>query len=165
MTITTEEPIIKDIPSFKLAGIHIPTSLAANQTYSLWSKFMPRVKEISERDGQELYSVEIYSDERFETFTADTPFDKWAAVKVNDEFNIPEDLKILHLEGGLYAVFTHRGHHSEFHKTFRYIFSEWLPNSKYEADSRPHVEVMGPLYKNNDPDSEEQIWIPIRNKV
>jgi AraC family transcriptional regulator len=29
-------------------------------------------------------------------------------------------------------------------------------------DQRPHVEVMGEKYKNNDPDSEEEIWIPIK---
>ncbi|MEN9524835.1 MAG: hypothetical protein RLZZ256_219, partial [Bacteroidota bacterium] len=32
----------------------------------------------------------------------------------------------------------------------------------YLLDERPHVEVMGSKYKNNDPASEEDIWIPIR---
>jgi len=31
-------------------------------------------------------------------------------------------------------------------------------------DDRPHFEVLGDKYKNADPDSEEEIWIPIRTK-
>ena len=47
---------------------------------------------------------------------------------------------------------------------FQYIFSEWIPQSDYSVDDRPHFEVLGAKYKNNDPDSEEEIWIPIKKK-
>jgi predicted transcriptional regulator YdeE len=33
-----------------------------------------------------------------------------------------------------------------------------------KIDNRPHFEVLGDKYKNNDPSSEEEIWIPIRKK-
>jgi AraC family transcriptional regulator len=40
-----------------------------------------------------------------------------------------------------------------------------LPLSKeYELDDRPHFEILGDKYKNNDPNSEEEIWIPIKLK-
>ncbi len=39
-----------------------------------------------------------------------------------------------------------------------------LPNSEYELENRPHFEVLGEKYKNNDPNSEEEIWIPIKKK-
>jgi AraC family transcriptional regulator len=39
-----------------------------------------------------------------------------------------------------------------------------LPNSAYELDDREHFELLGEKYKNNDPNSEEEIWIPIRPK-
>jgi hypothetical protein len=29
----------------------------------------------------------------------------------------------------------------------------------------PHFEVLGDKYKNNDPSSEEEVWIPIKPKV
>jgi predicted transcriptional regulator YdeE len=32
-------------------------------------------------------------------------------------------------------------------------------------DDRPHFEVLGKNYKNNDPVSEEEIWIPVRARV
>ena len=68
------------------------------------------------------------------------------------------------LEGGLYAVFIHRGSSTDT-STFHYIFSTWLPKSNYILDSRPHFEVLGEKYKNGDPDSEEEIWIPIKLKI
>ncbi|EPE83362.1 GyrI-like small molecule binding domain protein [Leptospira noguchii str. 1993005606] len=40
-----------------------------------------------------------------------------------------------------------------------YIFQEWLPNSGYKL--KPHFELLGSKYKNNDPTSEEEVWIPI----
>jgi AraC family transcriptional regulator len=35
-----------------------------------------------------------------------------------------------------------------------------LPGSEYFLDNRPHFEVLGDKYKNNDPTSEEEIWKP-----
>ena len=72
-------------------------------------------------------------------------------------------MKSLILKGGLYAVFDYKGSSSN-NSIFQYIFSEWLPNSEYLIDHRPHFEILGSKYKNNDPNSEEEIWIPIKEK-
>jgi AraC family transcriptional regulator len=68
------------------------------------------------------------------------------------------------LKGGLYAVFLHKGAASTGQKTFQYIFEMWLPNSGYLLDNRPHFEILGAKYKNEDPNSEEEVWIPIKQK-
>jgi AraC family transcriptional regulator len=68
------------------------------------------------------------------------------------------------LSGGEYAVFDYKGSSND-SSIFQYIFMNWLPNSGYNLDNRPHFEVLGEKYKNNDPTSEEEIWIPIRNKA
>ncbi|MCB0855813.1 MAG: GyrI-like domain-containing protein, partial [Bacteroidetes bacterium] len=47
---------------------------------------------------------------------------------------------------------------------FQYIFFECLPKSDYLLDNRPHFEVLGEKAKLNDPNSEEEIWVPIRLK-
>jgi AraC family transcriptional regulator len=36
-----------------------------------------------------------------------------------------------------------------------------MPTSKFKIDDRPHFEVLGKKYRNDDKDSEEEIWIPI----
>jgi AraC family transcriptional regulator len=71
-------------------------------------------------------------------------------------------MKAFELPAGLYAVFLHRGPASEGQRTFQYIMGTWLPASGYELDSRPHFELLGEKYKNDLPDSEEEIWIPIK---
>jgi AraC family transcriptional regulator len=65
------------------------------------------------------------------------------------------------LPSGLYAVFDYKGSSND-QSIFLYIFGSWLPNSGYNLDDRPHFEVLGNKYKNNDPTSEEEIWIPIK---
>jgi AraC family transcriptional regulator len=37
-----------------------------------------------------------------------------------------------------------------------------VTNSKYLLDNRPHFETLGEKYKNEDPSSEEEVWIPIK---
>jgi AraC family transcriptional regulator len=58
----------------------------------------------------------------------------------------------------------HKGAASDGPKTFQYIFGTWLPDSEYLIDNRPHFEILGEKYKNEDPTSEEEIWIPIKPK-
>jgi AraC family transcriptional regulator len=48
---------------------------------------------------------------------------------------------------------------------WRYIYNEWLPNSPWELDHRPHFERLGAKYKNEDPNSEEDIYIPVRPRA
>lgn len=48
---------------------------------------------------------------------------------------------------------------------FQYILGRWLVNSEYELDVRLHFEVLGDRYKKDDPDSEEQIWIPVKKII
>jgi len=140
-------------------------SLANNKTQELWKSFMPRLKEIENIVGQDLYSMQVYRQlPDFNNFSPETEFIKWAAKEVVDFSVIPEGLEQYELNGGLYAVFIHRGLPSEFQKTFYYIFGEWLPGSAYEIDNREHFEVLGEKYKNNDPESEEEIWIPVKEK-
>ena len=67
------------------------------------------------------------------------------------------------LAGGLYAVFDYKGSSTD-PSIFQHIFGTWLPNSEYMLDDRPHFEVLGDKFKNNDPNSEEEIWIPIKTK-
>ncbi len=62
---------------------------------------------------------------------------------------------------GQYAVFHYKGSSAD-SSIFQYIFGEWLPKSGYELDDRPHFEILGAQYKNNDPESEEEIWIPVK---
>jgi AraC family transcriptional regulator len=86
-------------------------------------------------------------------------------VPVTDFKSIPDGMQQLIVQEGLYAVFNHEGDAVKARETFGYIFGVWLPNSEYELDNRPHFEILGAKCKNNAPDSEEEIWIPVKRKA
>jgi AraC family transcriptional regulator len=159
-------PRIETLAPKKLIGKQMTMTLTENKTPVLWRSFMPRRGEIKNRIGTDLYSVQVYgSPADLQHFDAHTPFERWAAVEVTDLAGIPEGMEAFPLAGGLYAVFLYRGTPETFSQTWQYIFFNWLPQSEYELDNRAHFELLGAKYKHNDPESEEEIWIPIRPKA
>lgn len=157
------DPQIKVISERKLIGISISMSLNDNRTGLLWSSFMPRRKEILNGISNERYSLQVYPPDYFLKFNPATPFEKWAAIEVKDFEFIPAGMMTFLLESGLYAVFNYRGSSTD-HRIFEYIYGVWIPNSEYQLDSRPHFELLGDKYRNGDPESEEEIWIPLKMK-
>jgi AraC family transcriptional regulator len=159
------EPRIVTIPGKIVIGIRFRMSIGHDRTKELWQSFMVRRKEIKNNINSDLLCLQVYGESLdFKDFNPDTEFEKWAAVEVTDFNKIPEGMESLRMKGGLYAVFLYKGKASDFAGTFRYIFYSWLPKSEYELDTREHFDLLGDKYKNNDPDSEEEIWIPIRVK-
>lgn len=138
-------------------------SFSCNRTKELWQSFMPRRSEIKNNIGTELFSVEVYPLHFFNPFDVKAEFDKWAAIEVIDFKIIPLEMEPIILSVGLYAVFLHIGFAIEGQKMYQYIFETWLPNSGFLLDNRPHFAIMGEKYKNDDPSSEEEIWIPIKS--
>jgi AraC family transcriptional regulator len=156
------EPRLEKLVEKKLVGQRIMTSFSNNLTFKLWNTFMPRRKEIHNCIGTDLYSIQIYDPLFFEDFNPDKEFEKWATIEVSTFEKLPEDMEPITLNGGLYAVFLYRGSASGAARTFEYILGTWLPNSLFSLDDRPHFEILGEKYKNEDPNSEEEIWIPIK---
>ncbi len=158
------EPRLETIAEKKLVGKRIRTSFSVNRTFELWSNFMPRRKEIQNVIGTERYSIQIYEPLFFRKFDQNKEFEKWATVEVTDFDAVPDGMEKFILIKGLYAVFLYHGAASEAAPTFQYILGTWLPNSGYKLDDRPHFEVLGEKYNNEDPNSEEEIWLPIKGK-
>ncbi|UZD23138.1 GyrI-like domain-containing protein [Algoriphagus halophytocola] len=155
-------PKIKNLPVTDLIGMKSEMSLIANKTGELWRNFMPRRKEIQNPSSTALYSIEIYPGlEYFKEFNPARIFEKWAAIPVSNTDSIPKGMNVIHLPSGEYAVFNYKGYSSQVGDFYQQIFENWLPQSGYGLANRPHFAVMGEKYKNDDPDSEEEIWIPI----
>ena len=157
------EPRITSLQPKKLIGIQIEMNLIENKTGILWGSFMPRLKEITSRVSEDKISMQVYPETYFQEFAPQNNFTKWAAVEVEHFEQVPDGMKSFNLEGGQYAVFDYKGLSSD-PSIFQYIFSQWIPNSAYVLDNRPHFEVLTEKYRNNDPNSEEEIWIPIKQK-
>ncbi len=158
------EPRIETLAKKTMVSHSLTMSFAADNTYKLWNGFMPHRKEITDPVNTNLYSIGVYEEGFFKNFDPTRDFEKWAAVEVEANAPIPEGMKKLEIPTGLYAVFTHIGLASTAPITFEYIFSNWLPNSKYLLDTRPHLAIMTEDYHHNDPNAEEEFWIPIKLK-
>lgn len=159
------EPRIEVVGEKKLVGIYLSMSLSKDRTGELWRTFMARRKEVLYPISANLICMQAYEGlPGFSQFNAESEFVKWAAVEVKDVGEVPEGMEAYTLAGGMYAVFVHKGLPSSFSKTAQFIFGEWLPKSEYELDNREHFEVLGERYRQNDPSSEEEVWVPIRNK-
>jgi AraC family transcriptional regulator len=158
------QPIIKIVPAKKLIGKRITMSLADNKTVALFSGFMPKRFEIKNAVGPDVFCLKTYPSDYFTRFSPTNTFEKWALMEVSDHTAIPEGMETFELPEGLYAVFHYKGPNTDF-SIFEYIFKEWLPGSEYVLDARPHFDIMGANYKNNDPESEEDLYIPIKKKL
>jgi AraC family transcriptional regulator len=161
---TGMEPRIETLTEKKLIGKHLTMSLAANKTGELWKSFMQRRSEIQNNVGDKLYSMQVHGPGYFESFDPHKTFEKWATTEVSNFNEVPSGMETFVLPGGLYAVFLYKGNEAGAGAMFQYIFANWLPASNYGLDNRPHFEVLDEKYKNGEPDSEEEIWIPIKNR-
>jgi AraC family transcriptional regulator len=157
-------PRIQTLTPKKLIGQHITMSHSDNRTFELWHNFMPRRREIKNNIGTELFSIEVYPPQFFNNFSLKAEFQKWAAIEVIDFDAVPAGMETLTIPAGLYAVFLHKGPATAAPETYNYIFATWLPDAGFLPDNRPHFAVMGEKYKHDDPASEEEIWIPVREK-
>jgi AraC family transcriptional regulator len=153
---------IENLNEKMLVGKSLQMSFANNRTFELWSGFMPRRKEITNAISTELYSLQTYAPGFFHPFDPMAKFGKWAAVEVSHFDAVPPEMETFILPAGLYAVFLYKGAAAEAAAAFGYIFAQWLPHSGYVLDDRPHFELLGEKYKHDSPDSEEEIWIPVK---
>lgn len=161
---TGMEPQFNIIEEKKLIGKKIEMSFNNNKTRHLWSSFSIEIHKIKNIVGTNKYSLQVYDTSFFKEFNPDKIFCKWALVEVENFDSTPIGMEAFLIPKGLYAIFRYRGHPVNGNTFFQYIFTNWLPNSKYELDNRPHFEILGDKYKNNAPSSEEDIYIPIKIK-
>jgi AraC family transcriptional regulator len=157
-------PRIETINEKKFVGKRMTMSYADYRIGELWGSFMSRRKEITNTLTNDLISLVVYAPNHFIDFKPTNEFERWATVEVEDFNKVPDEMETYNLSSGLYAVFNYKGMSSGASAFFQYIYTEWVPNSNYILDDRAHFEVLGEKYKNNDPSSEEEIWIPIKAK-
>ncbi len=154
---------IENIKEMKMVGKVLKMSLVQNRTKELWQSFMSEMKDIKSMKGNDRYSLQVYEIDYFEKFNPNNEFQKYALIEVNDFNEVQSSMINFIIPEGMYAVFSYKGLNTD-PSIFQNIYGVWLPSSDYLLDNRPHFEILGEKYKNNDPNSEEEIWIPIKNK-
>lgn len=77
---------------------------------------------------------------------------------------LPQELEVRHLPGGLYARFTHSGPLAEIGDTMRRIYTEWLPQSEYRLDDRPELEHYDGRFRPDLGQTVFDVLIPVKRK-
>jgi AraC family transcriptional regulator len=160
------QPRVETIPSKNLLGKRLTMSFVNDRTGELWGSFMRERKNIAKALSEDLICMQVFdpSIDVSKEFNPQMQFEKWATKEVADLDHVPDGLEPYLMPGGLYAVFLYKGDSAAAGSFFNYIYGTWIPASAYEVDKREHFQVMGAGYKNNDPDSEEEFWVPVKLK-
>ncbi|MDN3493107.1 GyrI-like domain-containing protein [Winogradskyella bathintestinalis] len=155
-------PEIKQCSEKKLIGIS--SSINKNEHHKiaqLWKQFMTRMRAIIDTDYKEKIAIQVFP--KHTNAQNISEYTIWASMDVSNFDAIPKEFELFTIPEGKYAVFIHRGMNAS--ETYQKIMTEWLPNSGYEIDNRPHYQVMGEKYKNGSPDSVEDFYVPIAKKI
>jgi AraC family transcriptional regulator len=151
-------PTIIQFDGTLLCGASAPMTLRTFTPWTLWHRIMPRLAQIRNRTSPDLISLRNFNGIPVFGPQANPNFTYWGGAEVLEANKGFEHLEI---PAGTYAVFHYKGLSSD-STIWRCIYSQWLPNSEWELDDRPHFERLGAQYKNEDPNSVEYVYIPIK---
>ena len=133
----------------------------SEDTGKLARQFMPRLKEVKNRVDNFALSLQNHDNFDYHNLPPIRTFEKWIGVEVANLNDVPEGMETLTIKAGNYLVIDFKGTMQEFVKNWHYLHSQWLPNSDYELDNRPHFEKLSPSYNPMNVVNEEEIWIPV----
>jgi AraC family transcriptional regulator len=119
-----------------------------------WQRFNEHVGHIPGQIGDVAYGLCLNSDEAGN-------FDYISGVEVADFSDLPEGFASARVPAHLYAVFRHAEHISTIRQTMHAIYTEWLPNSDYEAADAPFFERYGPEFDPRTGEGGLEAWIPV----
>ena len=89
-----------------------------------------------------------------------------ACISLSDQVPLEESIYSEVIEGGMYAVFLHKGSYDKLPQTYHAIFHQWLPHGDFKLRELPPFEK----YLNRDPrrtkpeNLRTEIYVPITKK-
>ena len=173
-----EEPKIMTLRSFIVAGKRNLTTFENEQHFDdvpvFWNQFYARrlYEQLGYSHGQTRadYGVSIFEEFNIDLFDDKNKrkgleFDYLTGVRISSPKKIPEDMEVISIPQGLYAVFHHRPANDynliqNLIDTWRYI-DYWLPNSEYEHSGSYEFNEYYPQRNR----LSKAIYIPLKPKI
>jgi len=155
------EPRIVALGALKLVGLPFYGAPQGNVFGSTWQRLFQMNLSVEKRvDPRVNYGLEVYGPE----FHQEGKWTYFPCFEVRDLDEIPGELFAKILPAATYAVFSVRGGLDKISEAFQFAYSQWLPLSPYEVAHPYDIERYGENYKGDVPESELEIYIPIRPK-
>ncbi len=121
----------------------------------LWQAFLARLPEFAMPDLDTCYGIVRPTPQNTELL------EYIAAVKVSNNYSVPQNMSHVQLPPATYATFAHCGAVADLNHTVSYIYSTWLTQSGREHTYGPDLEIYGPGYHATSPDSVIHYAIPV----
>ena len=153
-------PKIERKPDFSIAGLPYYGS-DTKKIHSLWQQFWLMVQtgtidlDKSGCRGVCLHDLDMRNNEIFIYY---------AGIEVKPEDRIPQNFKTVSIPESTFAVFTHKGPTAEIEQTYDRIYGSWIPGSGNTPTMDLDILVVNERFKDQDENSEVDIWIPIQNQ-
>ncbi|MFF2074281.1 GyrI-like domain-containing protein [Kitasatospora sp. NPDC058162] len=86
--------------------------------------------------------------------------DYWHAVVAREDAVVPDDLDVLHVPAGTWAVFTNTGPFPQaLQEMWGDTYSQWFPSNPYETRRGP--EILKTRFIPGTGDAEAELWLPV----
>ncbi|MQS15220.1 AraC family transcriptional regulator [Streptomyces kaniharaensis] len=123
----------------------------------LGTETVARISALSDQDPDGIISVtDCLSENREEG----SDVDYWHAVVARPDAELPDDLDVLDVPAGTWAVFSSTGPFPQaLQRMWGDTASQWFPSNPYEA--RPGPELLRTRFVPGTGDAEAQLWIPV----
>lgn len=159
------KPKIVNLQPLKVVGLSYQGMNRNGELPKLWQAFLSRVGEIKSGLGDgKSYGLCEPLEESIEDINLEEPNEiKYlAGIGVSSEEEIPQGMEVWSVTHSKYAVFTHYGSVEGLGETYKAIYSDWLPNSGYEAVFTKDFEMYDQDFKPGQKESKMYIYIPIK---
>ena len=152
-----------EIPEATWACYSLEMNMMKDRTAEVWKTFMPLFAQIPGKVNLQKISIQNYGGAfDIHSFTPETLFMRGAAVEISGEQELPTPLETLKFRGGLYLKTRYKGLPQNAVTFFQKLYLEVLPQMKLQPDNRIQFELLLPNYSPENPDSEEDVFIPVR---
>lgn len=156
MLVDVAPPDLREQSAMRVAGLSTWCSVETiNKLPSLWQAFGARAAEIAKAGNETAYGVCCDGD-------GAGKFRYVAGVEVPASLKLPEGMDDVAIPTGRHAVFTHRGHISDFPKTVYTIWNRALSEAGLSPRIAPDFELYDQRFDPMTGRGEVEIWIPVK---
>ena len=151
------EPKIIEKPGFTVVGIRYFGKNEKGEIPALWGDLMKRSGEIKNKSRvMESYGLMGMMDK-------EGNFEYIACLPVDKVAELPEGMVSRKIDDTKYLVFTHVGDAEKMKKTYDFVYNKYCPDCGKEVRyDTYHFELYDERFKNFAPDSEFDIYVPIK---
>jgi AraC family transcriptional regulator len=149
------EPKIIERGAFTVVGLKYRGKNENNEIPQVWEAFHPRIGEIPNLVTDFVaYGISAEMDPGTREFTYVAGFE------VSSAEDVPQGMVDFEVPGSKYAVFTTTL--PKIGETFQHAYHTWLPTSGYQPGGGPEFELYDQRFDVQDPNSEFDLYIPIK---